>query len=192
MSIKPPAAAVLIMALSLITAGCRAQAAPVLIGELHPAQAAALKVASPAFAAGGPIPKRDSQYGENAFPGLSWSPAAGARSYVLLVQDADAGGERALVHCLMLDIPGSSLQLPAGAAALPPGARFGRNYTDLQPPWAGPQPPPGRTHHYHFQVFALNAVLPAGAGDSLEALSAAMAGRLIASGEVVGTYQAGF
>jgi phosphatidylethanolamine-binding protein (PEBP) family uncharacterized protein len=45
-------------------------------------------------------------------------------------------------------------------------------------------------HHYHFQVFALDAELGLPRGSDRDQVVAAMKGHVIACGEVVGTYEA--
>jgi phosphatidylethanolamine-binding protein (PEBP) family uncharacterized protein len=53
----------------------------------------------------------------------------------------------------------------------------------------GPRPPIGdKPHHYHFQLFALSAPLELKLGASREDLLAAMAGKVVARGEITGTY----
>ena len=147
-----------------------------------------LKVSSPAFAAGGDIPPRNTQFQANAFPGLAWTGApSGVKSYAVVMQDADVvGGGAALVHWILFDVPSAAKGLPAGLTSPPPGSHYGFDYLGPRHAYAGPKPPPGPKHHYHFQVFALDAALPAAAGDSLDKLSAAMTSHVVASGETVG------
>jgi hypothetical protein len=55
----------------------------------------------------------------------------------------------------------------------------------------GPRPPPGTgLHHYHVQLFALDGPLTLHADADLRALVDAMKGRVLAEGELVGTYAA--
>jgi Raf kinase inhibitor-like YbhB/YbcL family protein len=151
-----------------------------------------LKVTSPAFQPGGEIPSRNSQYQANAFPGLAWSGApAGVKTYAVVLQDTDVIYRgNPLVHWIVFNIAGAAKGLPAGMTAPPAGARYGFDYLGAAHPYAGPKPPPGPRHHYHFQVFALDAALPAGAGDSLDGLTARMTGHVLASGELVGVFGA--
>jgi Raf kinase inhibitor-like YbhB/YbcL family protein len=151
-----------------------------------------LMVTSPAFRDRADIPVKNSQYGVNSFPGLAWSGApSGVKSYAVVVQDTDVIYRGApLVHWIGFNIAGSAKGLPAGMTALPAGARYGFDYMGAAHPYAGPQPPKGPKHHYHFQVFALDAALPAGAGDSLNGLTAAITGHVLVSGEIVGVFGA--
>jgi para-nitrobenzyl esterase len=151
-----------------------------------------LKVTSPAFSNGGDIPFENTQYRGNVFPGLSWSKGpAGTRSYVVIMQDADVhfhGGP--LLHWSMYDIPASMTALPAGMTSPPPGASFGPNVRGPGHAYMGPHTPPGPKHHYDFQVFALDKVIPADPNLTYEQLSSALKGHVLASGEVVGLGQA--
>ena len=71
----------------------------------------------------------------------------------------------------------------------PKGALQGRNSRG-QIGYMGPRPPEGDPpHHYHFQVFALDAPLTMPPGADREALLAAMRGHVLARGETVGTFQ---
>ena len=151
---------------------------------------AKLGVSSPAFAAGAPIPPA---YVE-ASPPIAWSGAAGAKAYAVVVQDPDAPSSTPFVHWLIWNIPGSATSLPKGlptAAHVPqaPGAVQGRNDAGGFG-YYGPHPPPGAPHHYHFQVFALDAPLGLEPQADLDELAAAMNAHVVASGELVGTYQA--
>ena len=151
-----------------------------------------LKVSSPAFNEDGDIPFENTQYRGNVFPGLAWSKGPyGTKSYVVIMQDTDVnfrGGP--LLHWSMYDIPGGVTRLATGMTAPPAGASFGPNVRGPNQPYMGPHTPPGPKHHYHFQVFALDQAIPAGPPLSYDALSAAMTGHVLASGEVVGLGQA--
>lgn len=100
--------------------------------------------------------------GSNTSPALAWSnPPAGTKSFALMVHDPDAPtGGSGWWHWVVLDIPATARQLPAGAgkadgSALPAGASQWK--TDFGGPgWGGPCPPVGnRPHSYHFTLHAL-------------------------------------
>jgi para-nitrobenzyl esterase len=164
------------------------------IGQLAlttvPAQGGAkLTVTSPAFKHMGDIPFENTQYQGNKFPGLQWTagPAA-TKSYVVIMQDTDAmmrGGP--ILHWTMFNIPGTKLE--AGMTAPPAGASNGPNIRGASQAYMGPRTPAGPKHRYHLQVFALDTTLPADAGASLDALTGAMKGHVLASGEVIGLGQ---
>lgn len=55
----------------------------------------------------------------------------------------------------------------------------------------GPRPPSGHgLHHYYFQIFALDDLLPTDADTPLAELLNALKGHTIAKGELVATYEA--
>jgi para-nitrobenzyl esterase len=151
-----------------------------------------LKVSSPAFANGGDIPFENTQYRGNVFPGLSWSKGPrGTKSYVVIMQDVDVRFRGApLLHWTMYDIPASLTALPAGMTTPPQGASFGPNVRGPAHAYMGPHTPPGPKHHYDFQVFALDQVVPADPNLTYDALASAMKGHVLASGDVVGLGQA--
>ena len=53
--------------------------------------------------------------------------------------------------------------------------------------YEGPCPPSG-THHYSFKIFALDTTIDLPAGSTKKALETAMAGHIIAQGELIGLY----
>jgi para-nitrobenzyl esterase len=155
--------------------------------ELMPARAK-LTISSPAFKDGGDIPFENTQYRSNTFPGLSWTKGPTAtRSYVLIMQDNDLIVRGApVLHWTMFNIPANVTKLESGMTAPPAGASYGPNYKGAAQPYTGPRTPPGPKDHYHFQIFALDTIVPAEAGGSYEVLTSAMEGHVLASGEVVG------
>ena len=119
-----------------------AGAAYVAIG-LFPARGGArLTVSSPGFADGGDVPFEYTGWRANTFPGLSWSKGPpGTRSYVALLQDADGllGGNDAILHWTMYDIPPEVTSLPLGMMAPPPGAMAGPNRNGPAKGYLGPR-----------------------------------------------------
>ncbi|WP_158913930.1 YbhB/YbcL family Raf kinase inhibitor-like protein [Caulobacter sp. S45] len=147
-----------------------------------------LKVSSPAFAPGGDIPFVNTQYRGNVFPGLAWTAGPkGTRAYAIIMQDPDSpyhGGP--LVHWTMFDIPAGMTRLPAAMTVPPEGSQYGPNPHGSSQPYHGPRTPPGPKHHYHFQVFALDAALPLNPDVDYETLASEMKGHILASGDLVG------
>ena len=169
-----------------------AGAAYVAIGLLPARGGARLKVSSPAFAEGGDVPFENTGWRGNVFPGLTWSRGpTGTRSYVALLQDADGllGGNDAILHWTMYDIPAEVTTLAPGMTAPPPGAVAGPNRNGASGRYLGPRTGAGPKHRYPFQVFALDVTIPADPALSWPALKAAMAGHVLASGQTVGLGQ---
>jgi Raf kinase inhibitor-like YbhB/YbcL family protein len=55
--------------------------------------------------------------------------------------------------------------------------------------YGGPCPPPGKAHHYHFKLFALDTELNLAARVSRKQLEYAMRGHILGQAELVGTYR---
>ncbi len=149
-----------------------------------------LTVTSPAFKDGGDIPYENTQYRGNVFPGVSWTAGpAGTRSYLLVIQDSSLLLRGApILHWTLYNIPAGVTALAPGMTAPPAGAAYGPNYKGAAQPYTGPRTPPGPKDNYHFEIFALDTVLP-DPGASYPALTAALAGHVLARGEVVGLGQ---
>lgn len=154
--------------------------------------AAHLEVRTSAFRPGGAIPRKFTCDGEDVSPEISWSAAPeGARELALICDDPDAPGGT-FTHWVIWGIPKSVSSLPEG---IPAGdgvrslgsARQGTNGFRVRG-WRGPCPPPGKPHHYHFRVYALSDRIELPAGSAVERVREAMAGRIVAQGEVVGVY----
>src|SRR5262245_28525850 len=151
-----------------------------------------LRVTSGMFVSGDALPERYTQNGENISPPITWSKGpAGTLSYVVLVEDNGVNRKEPIVHWIVYDIPGTVTRLPMGVPAgdrLENGASQGKNIAGMAG-YIGPKPPAGETHPYHFQVFALTGRLnidPATADRA--AVLAAMRGKVITSGDLIGRY----
>ncbi|HEX9129372.1 MAG TPA: YbhB/YbcL family Raf kinase inhibitor-like protein [Gemmatimonadaceae bacterium] len=154
----------------------------------------AIKVTSPAFQAGGPIPSKYTCEGQDISPPLVWSgtPAA-TKSFALIVDDPDAPDpakpQRVYVHWVVYNISGTTTSLPENApkTGLPKGAVQGKNDWG-KAEYGGPCPPIGR-HRYFFKLYALDTELTGLSSPTKGDLERAMKGHVIDSGEVIGTYQ---
>lgn len=152
------------------------------------AQGGALTLRSPAFTAGGAMPKRFSCHGVGISPPLSWSGVpAGAKSMALIVEDPDAPSGL-WVHWLIYNLPTnvSSLDEDAGRNELPANTHTGSNsYGQRQ---YGAVCPPSGVHHYHFRLYALDIRLPVRDYDR-QGLRQAMRGHVMAGTLLVGLYE---
>jgi Raf kinase inhibitor-like YbhB/YbcL family protein len=158
----------------------------------------AVVLASTAFRNGEPIPQKYAGEGEDVSPPVSWSglPEAAAE-LVLICDDLDALTPEPWVHWLIYKIPADVTGLPENLPKrrhlkYPPGALQGRNSwpTGETIGYRGPLPPPGhRTHHYRFTLYALDVRLPVEAGRNRKFLLEMMAGHVLGSGELIGTYR---
>ncbi len=153
-----------------------------------------LKIASSAFDDGGKIPREYTCEGDDTSPPLSWTGVPwDARSLVLIVDDPDAPDPQApkmtWVHWVLYNIPPDAPGLAAAmtSARLPPGTGEGLN--DWQRlGYGGPCPPIGR-HRYFHKLYALDTTLPVLDQPTKAQVEAAMAGHVVASAKLIGTYQ---
>jgi Raf kinase inhibitor-like YbhB/YbcL family protein len=149
-----------------------------------------ITVESSAFPAGGDIPSTHTCDGADASPPLSWGdPPAGTMGWAVVCDDPDAPG-KTWIHWVLFDLPAAVRQLPPGAGASDSTALGGKHgMSDFgRMGYGGPCPPPGAPHRYSFRVYALSRRLELPAGRTLEDVQAAMAGNVLAWGELVGTY----
>jgi Raf kinase inhibitor-like YbhB/YbcL family protein len=177
--------------------GCSQSTAPTqpTTSESGPTGDATMKltVTSTAFAAGERIPKQYTGEGADRSPPLAWSGGpTGTAEFALIMDDPDAPAGT-WVHWVLYKIPSATTGLKEGiptTAALedPPGALQGKNSSNTTG-YRGPMPPPGHgTHHYHFKVYALGQALTLSAGATKQQVLDAMRGRILAEGDLVGTY----
>jgi len=118
------------------------------------------------------------------------SSPTGARSLALMMEDPDATSARPFVHWLAWNVDPAAGDLPEGiqpAGGAVAGLRQGRTSRDSVG-YFGPRPHGSSPHHYHFQLFALDASLDLADGADREALLAAMAGHVLAKGDLVGLF----
>lgn len=149
---------------------------------------------SDAFSHGGEIPSEYTCEGRDTSPPLSWS-GVGPRTntLALIVDDPDAPDPDApkiiWVHWVLYNIPPTAAGLAAGATgeSLPTGSQEGVNDWK-RVGYGGPCPPIGR-HRYFHKLYALDVELPNLDRPTKAELLQAMEKHVIASAELVGTYQ---
>ena len=154
-----------------------------------------ISITSSAFGHNEPIPHKHTGDGEDVSPALAWSGVPeGTKELALIMDDPDAPRPEPWVHWVIYKLPPSLTGLPEGVPktatlSAPAGAMQGNN-TWPKIGYGGPMPPPGHgVHHYHFKLYALDAVLDVKAGLDKTALFAKMQGHIVAEGELIGTYQ---
>ncbi len=157
-----------------------------------------IQLVSSAFSHGEMIPLDYTGDGADRSPPLAWSNVpANAQSLALVCDDPDAPSPEPWVHWLIYDLPPHLSELPEGIEpgalpTMPAGSAQGQNsWTSGQTiGYRGPAPPPGHgLHHYHFRLYALDQPLRLGPGADVDALQRAMQGHILATGELIGTYQ---
>lgn len=151
---------------------------------------ACIHVTSPDFGAWAMMPLAFTQEGDNTSPPLRWENLpSDTKSLALIVQDPDAPTSKPLVHAIAWGIdPAGKIEagdLLAGHSALHLGkGSFG------QSGYTGPRPirSHGR-HRYVFQLFALDCGLDLKDPVDERTLRKAMAGHVVARGELTGWYE---
>lgn len=148
-----------------------------------------LQVWSPAFAAGGAIPRRYTCDGEDISPPLEWStPPAGAGSLLLLVYDPDAP-KGVFIHWVLYNIDPRRHGVPEGVPPeplTPYGAQAVNDFGRVG--YGGPCPPRGERHRYVFLVLVLDEKLDVPAGADARSVLAAARGHVAAYGYTWGVY----
>lgn len=143
------------------------------------------RLTSPAFADGANIPEKYTCKGDNLSPplGIVGTPD-GTASLALIMHDPDApGGD--FLHWTLWGIPADTTVITENSAPL--GASSGA--TDFgAAQYGGPCPPSG-THHYVFDLYALNlGKLPLKPGASRREVEAALQGHILAQTSLTGVF----
>jgi Raf kinase inhibitor-like YbhB/YbcL family protein len=150
-----------------------------------------LQVESSAFEDGATIPVRYTCDGEDISPPLSWSePPAGTESLVLIGDDPDAPAGT-WVHWVLFNLPATARSLPEGlpAGEVVEGGGVQGNNGWMRLGYGGPCPPRGSTHRYPFKLYALDTTLELDAGASKKDVEEAMAGHILAQGQIMARYE---
>jgi Raf kinase inhibitor-like YbhB/YbcL family protein len=155
-----------------------------------------LTVSSSAFKSGAPLPAVYSAYEQDSSFPLAWSGApAETKSFMLVMEDPDSKKPpHPVIHWVAWNIPAGTTELREGLQKQerledPSGMRQGPS-TNGQIGYKGPRPPAGDPpHHYHVQVFALDRALDLPPGAARDDVLAAASGHVLASGELVATFQ---
>ncbi len=150
------------------------------------------EIKSSAFKSGQRLPQKYTADGADISPPLSWTrPPLGTKTLLVIMFDPDAPGPMPFLHWVVFNIPP---QVRSLAAHIPPqkriaglkGARQGKNSFGGRG-YGGPAPPPGKPHHYHIEIYALNRKLSY-APDCFRCLQHAIAGHVLAQSALRVTY----
>jgi Raf kinase inhibitor-like YbhB/YbcL family protein len=158
-------------------------------------------VEGPALRDGAPIARDYTADGRDRSPALAWHhvPPA-AKELIVVMEDLDETSPltagRPLVHWVLYRISPTVTRVRAGLpvqelVVLPPDtAGAYQAYTMYDAPgYRGPQPPPGPSHHYRFNVFAVDRRLGLKQGAGVNTVVAAMQGHVVGRGSITVTYQ---
>ena len=142
-----------------------------------------MHLASTAFTHQARIPTRYTCEGEDVSPPLTINGIPdGTAALVLIVDDPDAPRET-WDHWVAYDIP-PDRAIPEGVDRLGTGGRNSWGRTG----YGGPCPPPGGSHRYIFQVFAIDTMLGLPEGVDKSAVLNAIQGHILDEAELIGRY----
>jgi len=99
-------------------------------------------------------------------PAISWmNPPMGTQSFAILLHDPEPHPGRGLydvTHWFIWNIPATTTQLPEGVpngSDLPDGSHQRKRGNPPTAGYFGPCAPPGPSHHYTFELYALDTKL---------------------------------
>lgn len=151
-------------------------------GAASPTTATTLRLTSPAFTDGQPIPPEYTCLGDDVSPPLAWAGVPpGTAELALVVRDPDADG---FVHWV---IAGLSPDAGGLARGRPPSEAVQELNDFGRQGWSGPCPPSG-THDYDFRIYALAGPSGLAAGsDGAQAAEQLESATVLASAALSGT-----
>lgn len=173
--------------------GARAGMDKLVWAEADAAAPETITVTSSAFADGAALPASCTEDGAGLSPPLAWRGAPeDAAALLLIVEDADSPTPKPILHLLAYDVPAGETAI--GEGALNPGhaglaGRLGKNSFGKSG-WLPPDPPTGHgAHRYVFQLFALDRALALESGADKKDVLSELAGKVLARGRLIGTYE---
>lgn len=151
-----------------------------------------MKVESPVFQEGDPIPKRYTCDGLDISPPIRWSNfPEGTKSFVLIMDDPDAP-IGTFTHWIIYDIPPQVSELDEGIPKVEEISLVKQGINDFgYVGYGGPCPPKGHGHHrYYFRVYALDIEsLGLSPRATRKQVEERMRGHILAEGSVMGRYR---
>jgi Raf kinase inhibitor-like YbhB/YbcL family protein len=152
---------------------------------------------TPAYADGAEIPTKFTCAAKENMtsPLLQWTnPPKDTASFALLLHDPEAHPGKGMfdvTHWILWNVPGTATQLPEGVKPnpqLPDGTQQGKNIRGANG-YQGPCAPPGKFHHYTYELYALDQKLTLDSGAATRAdLLKAMDGHILGVGVYVGLF----
>ena len=153
-----------------------------------------MKVTSPAFTNGQPIPRANSCDGTGTPPTINWTGIPARTKTVAVVVDDPDVATAPFLQWLVIGLPPHSGSVPSHAVGVSE-----LDNTAGTRGWTPPCPPAGSMHHYRFTVYALSDYVCADNGDASNGPDCAapssvqaipqIQGTAIAKGVLVGTYK---
>lgn len=143
-------------------------------------------ITSSAFDDGGMIPKKFTCEGGDINPELLiQNVPAEARSLALILHDPDAPAPDGFTHWIVWNIDPRTTIIKDEST--PPGSTEGLNSAN-KIGYLGPCPPSETPHHYHFRLYALDAVIGLSEDAGVKTFQKEIEEHIIASAELIGLY----
>ena len=145
-----------------------------------------MRLTSPAFNDGDPIPRGYAEDGLNPLPPLEIEDVpAQAATLAVVIEDPDSPLGKDVTHWLAWNLPAHTRHLDA--RHLPADLRVGTD-TFGKVGYTGPNPPEGR-HHYRFRVLALDRKLDLAEGATRTDFDRAVADHVLDDAELTGVFE---
>jgi Raf kinase inhibitor-like YbhB/YbcL family protein len=150
-----------------------------------------MKLTSPVFQEGQPIPTLHTGDGKDSSPPLQWSDVPPTTTSLALICDDPDAPRGTWVHWVLFNLLPGTTALPEAVPAqkvLSSRAKQGTN--DFRKiGYGGPAPPRGKPHRYFFKLYALDTLLDLKEGATKKDLISAMEGHILSEAQLMGTYQ---
>ncbi|MGZ3497468.1 MAG: YbhB/YbcL family Raf kinase inhibitor-like protein [Vulcanimicrobiaceae bacterium] len=125
--------------------------------------------------------------GENRSPDLAWSGAPKAtKSFAVIMHDPDAPAPGGWYHWVVYNVPSTTHSF-ATAEQIPPNELGKTSWGEIG--YGGPCPPPGKPHHYHFTLYALDTAHLGGDALTGPQVESAVRGHVLAQTTLTGLYK---
>lgn len=149
-----------------------------------------IKLTSSAFEDGGMIPPKYTCDSQDISPPLSWDNVPEKTESIAIICDDPDAPMGTWVHWVLFNLPAEKRELAENVPedeTLPDDTRQG--ITDFgSTGYGGPCPPSG-THRYFFKIYALDIPIDIVSIADKETLLEAMAGHILAEGQLMGKYK---
>ena len=142
-----------------------------------------MKISSPAFENGMPMPIEYTGTGDNILPPLAFSDVPENAKSLAIILDDPGGPLITFVHWTVWNIPSDTMGISKGENITYPQ---GRNSLRKQG-YLGPCPPFGK-HQYFFKLYALDTLLDLDPGVPKKKLEKAMSGHILTEAQLTCTF----
>jgi Raf kinase inhibitor-like YbhB/YbcL family protein len=145
------------------------------------------------FGNGNMIPAEYTADGRNVSPALVWANVPeGTQTFALIVEDPDSP-IGTFTHWLICEMPRTLRELPEDVPKTDllsgdvTGVQGNNDFRHLG--YGGPNPPPGKEHHYYFHLYALDTTLDMVGSFTKNQLRTAMKGHILGEATLMGRYK---